>query len=201
MHWWVQTEALKALLARGRRHPQVQSTATASHDTGATCNDIFSTRDSAGRTRSAWTASPAGVGGSEPTSRRLISHARAMHGRTHRTMVVHSYFAWPHCVARRSSAETRLFVRRHGQRLHRFAFLGFTAAEQLTHNPHDRIVKASTTRSFSGMMPLSVMWMCSGQTSVQHLVMLHRPMSRSSLTSAGGRRCRAGASPGWRRGS
>src|SRR4051812_8133459 len=30
----------------------------------------------------------------------------------------------------------------------------------------------STTRSFNGMMPLSVMWMPSGQTSVQHLVML-----------------------------
>src|SRR4051812_22332395 len=30
----------------------------------------------------------------------------------------------------------------------------------------------STTRSFSGMMPLSVMWMPSGHTSVQHLVML-----------------------------
>src|SRR3954469_8192686 len=29
----------------------------------------------------------------------------------------------------------------------------------------------STTRSFNGMMPLSVMWMPSGQTSVQHLVM------------------------------
>ncbi len=31
---------------------------------------------------------------------------------------------------------------------------------------------ASTTRSFIGMMPLSVILMCSGQTSVQHLVML-----------------------------
>src|SRR3954447_2482272 len=30
----------------------------------------------------------------------------------------------------------------------------------------------STTRSFSGMIPLSVMWMPSGHTSVQHLVML-----------------------------
>ncbi len=30
----------------------------------------------------------------------------------------------------------------------------------------------STTRSFIGMMPLSVILMCSGQTSVQHLVML-----------------------------
>src|SRR3954452_8085871 len=30
----------------------------------------------------------------------------------------------------------------------------------------------STTRSFNGMMPLSVMWMPSGQTSVQHFVML-----------------------------
>ena len=35
-----------------------------------------------------------------------------------------------------------------------------------------------TTRSLSGMMALSVMWMCSGQTSVQHLVMLQRPMPR-----------------------
>src|SRR5690606_13035366 len=33
----------------------------------------------------------------------------------------------------------------------------------------------STTRSLSGMMPLSVMLMCSGHTSVQHLVMLHMP--------------------------
>src|SRR5260370_864353 len=40
------------------------------------------------------------------------------------------------------------------------------------------------TRSFSGMMPLSVMWMCSGQTSVQHLVMLHRPMLSVSLSRA-----------------
>ncbi len=30
----------------------------------------------------------------------------------------------------------------------------------------------STTRSLSGMMPLSVRWMCSGHTSLQHLVML-----------------------------
>src|SRR3954468_20751146 len=30
----------------------------------------------------------------------------------------------------------------------------------------------STTRSFIGMMPLSVMWMPSGHTSLQHLVML-----------------------------
>src|SRR5947209_3230098 len=30
----------------------------------------------------------------------------------------------------------------------------------------------STTRSLSGMIPLSVMWMPSGHTSVQHLVML-----------------------------
>ena len=33
----------------------------------------------------------------------------------------------------------------------------------------------STTRSFIGMIALSVMWMPSGQTSVQHLVMLHMP--------------------------
>src|SRR5688572_10703055 len=43
---------------------------------------------------------------------------------------------------------------------------------------------SSATRSFSGMMPLSVMWMCSGQTSVQHLVMLHRPTPPTSLTHA-----------------
>src|ERR1017187_9286709 len=30
----------------------------------------------------------------------------------------------------------------------------------------------SATRSLSGMIALSVMWMCSGHTSVQHLVML-----------------------------
>ena len=52
----------------------------------------------------------------------------------------------------------------------------------------------SATRSLSGMMPLSVMWMCSGQTSVQHLVMLQRPMPELSLQElACGRRCRAGA--------
>ena len=33
----------------------------------------------------------------------------------------------------------------------------------------------STTRSFIGMIALSVILMCSGQTSVQHLVMLHMP--------------------------
>src|ERR1019366_2035981 len=33
----------------------------------------------------------------------------------------------------------------------------------------------SATRSLSGMMALSVMWMCSGHTSVQHLVMLQYP--------------------------
>jgi len=32
-----------------------------------------------------------------------------------------------------------------------------------------------TTRSFSGMIPLSVMWMPSGHTSVQHFVMLQKP--------------------------
>src|SRR5207248_318089 len=36
--------------------------------------------------------------------------------------------------------------------------------------------KPSAIRSFIGMMPLSVMWMCSGHTSVQHFVMLHSPM-------------------------
>ena len=34
----------------------------------------------------------------------------------------------------------------------------------------------STTRSFSGMIALSVILMCSGQTSVQHFVMLQKPM-------------------------
>ena len=33
----------------------------------------------------------------------------------------------------------------------------------------------STTRSFIGMIALSVILMCSGQTSVQHLVMLQKP--------------------------
>src|SRR6185503_6992239 len=32
-----------------------------------------------------------------------------------------------------------------------------------------------TMRSLSGMIALSVMWMCSGQTSVQHFVMLQNP--------------------------
>ena len=52
--------------------------------------------------------------------------------------------------------------------------------------------EASTTRSFNGMMALSVILMCSGQTSVQHLVMLHMPMpirwrrsSRRSFVSRG----------------
>src|SRR6185503_6580046 len=35
---------------------------------------------------------------------------------------------------------------------------------------------SSTTRSLSGMIALSVMVMCSGQTVVQHLVMLQNPM-------------------------
>ena len=38
----------------------------------------------------------------------------------------------------------------------------------------------STTRSLSGISALSVMWMCSGHTSVQHLVMLHIPRPCSS---------------------
>ena len=38
--------------------------------------------------------------------------------------------------------------------------------------------KAPATRSFRGMMALSVIWMSSGQTSVQHLVMLQRPRGR-----------------------
>ena len=52
--------------------------------------------------------------------------------------------------------------------------------------------EASTTRSLRGMMALSVILMCSGQTSVQHLVILHFPRpcscrrsSRRSLTSSG----------------
>ena len=44
----------------------------------------------------------------------------------------------------------------------------------------ERVVRRSTTRSLSGMIALSVMWMCSGQTSVQHLVMLQRPSPASS---------------------
>src|SRR5262249_14557332 len=51
--------------------------------------------------------------------------------------------------------------------------------------------KRSTTRSLSGMMTLSVIVMLSGQTFVQHLVILHRPMpncfrragTRSSISS------------------
>ncbi|CAB4739915.1 unannotated protein [freshwater metagenome] len=38
----------------------------------------------------------------------------------------------------------------------------------------------STTRSFIGMIALSVMRICSGQTSVQHFVMLHIPRPCSS---------------------
>src|SRR5206468_10727176 len=37
-----------------------------------------------------------------------------------------------------------------------------------------------TTRSFSGISALSVILMCSGQTSVQHLVMLQKPRPKSS---------------------
>src|SRR5262245_43184379 len=37
-----------------------------------------------------------------------------------------------------------------------------------------------TIRSFIGISALSVILMCSGQTSVQHLVMLHRPQPKSS---------------------
>src|SRR3990170_1788059 len=40
---------------------------------------------------------------------------------------------------------------------------------------------SSATRSLSGMIALSVILMCSGQTSVQHLVMLHRPIPPLSL--------------------
>src|SRR5207237_3127835 len=40
-----------------------------------------------------------------------------------------------------------------------------------------------TTRSLSGMMPLSVMWMCSGHTSVQHVVMLQKPIPASPFRS------------------
>ena len=52
------------------------------------------------------------------------------------------------------------------------AGVGRGPAEDLAAEPHHRVVLASATRSFSGMSALSVMWMCSGQTSVQHLVML-----------------------------
>ena len=43
--------------------------------------------------------------------------------------------------------------------------------------------RSSATRSFSGMIALSVSWIPSGQTSVQHLVMLHSPTPNSSLMS------------------
>src|SRR5262245_57644838 len=44
--------------------------------------------------------------------------------------------------------------------------------------------KLSAMRSFMGMMPLSVMWMCSGHTSVQHLVMLHSPIPAWAPTNS-----------------
>src|SRR5689334_6948333 len=43
---------------------------------------------------------------------------------------------------------------------------------------------SSAIRSLSGMIALSVMWMCSGHTSVQHLVMLHNPTPAPSLMNA-----------------
>ena len=36
-------------------------------------------------------------------------------------------------------------------------------------------------RSFSGMIALSVMWMCSGQTSSQHFVILQNPIPPGPL--------------------
>tara|TARA_B100000809_G_scaffold65211_1_gene61887 strand:+ start:8370 stop:8624 length:255 start_codon:yes stop_codon:yes gene_type:complete len=45
------------------------------------------------------------------------------------------------------------------------------AASDFVLHPHHRVIYRSTTRSFRGMMPLSVMLMCSGQISVQHPVM------------------------------
>ena len=62
----------------------------------------------------------------------------------------------------------------------------------------------STTRSFIGMIALSVIWMCSGQTSVQHLVMLHYPeavLVLGDLRGPAGRGRPAGACPARRRGS
>src|SRR5271169_5940481 len=44
--------------------------------------------------------------------------------------------------------------------------------------------KRSTTRSLSGMIALSVIVMFSGQTLVQHLVMLQRPTPNSFLRSS-----------------
>src|SRR5262245_10565495 len=44
--------------------------------------------------------------------------------------------------------------------------------------------KLSAMRSFMGMMPLSVMWMFSGHTSVQHLVMLHSPIPAWARTNS-----------------
>ena len=45
----------------------------------------------------------------------------------------------------------------------------------------------STTRSFIGMIALSVILMPSGQTSVQHLVMLHMPRPAAPGPARGGR--------------
>ena len=55
----------------------------------------------------------------------------------------------------------------------------FFALARLNSGSHSE----STERSFSGMIALSVMWMSSGQTSVQHLVMLHMPRPPSSLAA------------------
>ena len=46
-----------------------------------------------------------------------------------------------------------------------------SAADLADHEPIGSYF-TSTTRSFSGMIPLSVILMCSGHTSVQHFVML-----------------------------
>ena len=43
---------------------------------------------------------------------------------------------------------------------------------------------SSAMRSLSGMMALSVIWMCSGQTSVQHLVMLQKPSPACACMSS-----------------
>src|SRR5215208_1212644 len=45
----------------------------------------------------------------------------------------------------------------------------------------------STARSFSGISALSVILMCSGHTSVQHLVMLQNPRPFSSCACSGRR--------------
>src|SRR5207244_11349104 len=61
--------------------------------------------------------------------------------------------------------------------LHEAGALGVPRSLRTSHTTGSK--NSSTLRSLSGMMPLSVMWMCSGQTSVQHLVMLQSPSPAS----------------------